>query len=137
MINKIKNDLTLAMKERRAEDKECLSMLYTKLKNKSIDIRPRELTDADCVSIIQKFIKELEEERDMFAKAGRIEVSSVKDRNIELVKIYLPKMMSEDEIKTIINSLTDKSMPSIMKHFKMNYQGKVDMGSVSKIAKNL
>ena len=44
-------------------------------------------------------------------------------------------MLSEDEIRKIIASLEDKSMPSVMKHFKINYDGKVDMALVSKIAR--
>ena len=36
-----------------------------------------------------------------------------------------------------IEKLDDKSMPSIMKHFKANFQGKADMGMVNKIARSL
>ena len=45
--------------------------------------------------------------------------------------------MSEDEIKAIIEKLDDKSIPSIMKHFKAEYAGKVDMSLVGKIAKSI
>ena len=44
-------------------------------------------------------------------------------------------MMSEEEIKNIIAGMEDKSIPSVMKHFKANYAGKVDMGLVNKIAR--
>ena len=44
-------------------------------------------------------------------------------------------MLSNDEIDAIIASLADKSIPSIMKHFKINYAGKVDMSAVSARAK--
>ena len=46
-------------------------------------------------------------------------------------------MLSEDEIKNIISGLSDKTLPSVMKHFKTNYQGLADMKLVSEIAKNL
>lgn len=46
-------------------------------------------------------------------------------------------MMSEDEIRAEIDKLSDKSMPSIMKHFKTNFAGKVEMSLVSKIAKSI
>ena len=55
----------------------------------------------------------------------------------ELISKYLPKMLSEDEIRKEIDSLEDKSIPSIMKHFKANFQGKVDMSLVNKIAKSI
>ena len=44
-------------------------------------------------------------------------------------------MLSEDKIREIISSLEDKTLPSVMKHFKINYQGKADMKLVSTIAK--
>ena len=44
---------------------------------------------------------------------------------------------SEDEIRAIINTLEDKSIPSVMKHFKANYQGQVDNSLVSKIAREM
>ena len=45
-------------------------------------------------------------------------------------------MLSEQEIKDIINAMEDKSIPSAMKHFKANYAGKVDMGLVNKVARS-
>ena len=42
-------------------------------------------------------------------------------------------MLSVDEIKEVINSLEDKSVPSVMKHFKSEFAGKVDMGLVNKV----
>ena len=55
----------------------------------------------------------------------------------EAISVFLPKMLSEAEIRDIIAKLDDKSIPSIMKYFKANYDGKVDMGLVNKIARSL
>ena len=44
-------------------------------------------------------------------------------------------MMSEDEIYEVINGLEDKSIPNVMKHFKANFAGKVDMGLVNRVAR--
>ena len=46
-------------------------------------------------------------------------------------------MMNEEEIKNVILSLEDKSIPAVMKHFKTNYAGKCDMGLVNKVLKSL
>ena len=87
------------------------------------------------VKIIVKTIKELDEEQESYEKAGRAEeVQNIKAQKALLEK-YLPKLMSEDEIRKVIASLDDKSIPSVMKHFKLNYEGKVDMSLVSKIAR--
>ena len=46
-------------------------------------------------------------------------------------------MMDKEEIKNIINSLPDKTIPTVMKHFKTNYAGKVDMREVQEDLKSL
>ena len=46
-------------------------------------------------------------------------------------------MLDENEIKTIILSLPDHNIPTVMKHFKQNYAGKVDMAKVSSVLKTL
>ena len=46
------------------------------------------------------------------------------------------KELTEEEIRKEISTLDDKSLPNVMKHFKTNFQGKADMGLVSKIARS-
>ena len=46
-------------------------------------------------------------------------------------------MLSAEEIKVIIDGLEDKSIPSVMKHFKANYNGQVDMRLVQEVLKEL
>ena len=81
------------------------------------------------------YFDELDEEKVGYEKLGRSEdVKNIEEQKAVIEK-YLPKLMSEDEIRKVIASLEDKSMPSVMKHFKTNYDGKVDMSLVSKIAR--
>ena len=46
-------------------------------------------------------------------------------------------MMSEEEIKEVILSLADRSVPNVMKHFKSNFAGKCDMRKVQEVLKGL
>ena len=46
-------------------------------------------------------------------------------------------MLSDEEIKKIIEGLEDKTTPSVMKYFKANYAGKVDMRAVGNVLKSL
>ena len=96
-----------------------------------------ELTDADVLQVLQKLIKEIDEEAIAFKNASRLEKYEELLKQKEILSKYLPKMLDEAEIREIINGLADKSMPSIMKHFKTNYQGKCDMSLVNKIARDL
>jgi len=126
-----------ALKARDQVARAIYSVILSKAKALDIELKAsgKEITDADIVKIITKTIKELDEEKESYAKAGRDEeVNNIVSQKA-LIEKYLPKLMSEDEIRKVIDSLEDKSIPSVMKHFKMNYDGKVDMSLVSKIAR--
>ena len=137
-LEQFKKEKILAMKNKDKDGVDALNVIITKIMNLTIEKRAvnQEVTEGDVDTIIQKAVKELEEEREGFMKAGRQANVESLTKQIEVVKKYLPKLLSEEEIKAIINGLEDKSMPSIMKHFKINYQGKVDMKLVSTLAKN-
>ena len=125
----------------KAHDKDAvaaLNVVINKLMLAGIEKKAagEEMTDADVTKILQKTVNELIEEREGFVKAGRAETVA-SDHQIETVKKYLPKLLSEEEIKAIIEKLDDKTVPSVMKHFKTNYAGKVDMKLVGEVLKKL
>ncbi len=135
IIDDIKKANIEAMKARDAEKRSVYSILisrYTELKTSGAN---KEVTDSDMIHMIQKLDKELDEEKAAYLKAGRIEQAAAIDAQKAALTPYVPKQMSEEEIRSVIGSLSDKSLPNVMKHFEMNYAGKVDMGLVSKIAR--
>ena len=126
-----------AMKNKDTIARAFYSVLMNKIMLEKINKREKgqELTDADVSNIIQKMIKELNDEKDNFAKAGRSEEVEHLEKQIEIAKGYLPKMLSREEIKTEISKLSDKSIPSVMKFFKANFNGQVDMRLVQEVLK--
>ena len=115
--------------------------IYSVLINKCmlLEISKKEkgevLEDADVVSMIQKTLKELEDEISNFEKVNNTSKGELLKEQMEYIKKFLPAMLNENEIKSIIEGLADKTIPSVMRHFKANYAGKCDMSMVSKLAK--
>lgn len=134
-----KKEKVEAMKARDKDAVSALNVIITKIMNLSIEKRAQggEVTEGDIGGLLQKAEKELTEEREGFMKAGREENVQSLTKQIEVIKKYLPKLLSKEEIIAIIQGLDDKSMPSVMKHFKQNYQGKADMRLVQEIAKQI
>ena len=139
ILDTLKKASIQALKDRDTNARSVLAILLNKIKNFEIEKRSKgqELTDADVVSILQKTKKELEEERLAFSNAGRTETVEVLTYQIAYVEGYLPKMMSAEEIAAEINKLDDKTIPSVMKHFKANFQGKCDMKQVQEVLKSM
>lgn len=135
IIDDIKKANIEAMKAHDAASRSAYSILisrYTELKTSAAG---KEVNDTDVIHLIQKLGKELDEERNGYLSANRAEQAANVEAQKKALARFLPKMLSEEEIKAIIASIEDKSLPNIMKHFKANYEGKVDMGLVSKIAR--
>lgn len=136
IIDDIKKANIEAMKAHDAEKRSVYSILisrYTELKTSAAG---KEVNDADMIRIIQKLDKELDEEKAGYLKAGRNEQAEAIDFQKAALVPFVPQQMSEEEIRKVIATLDDKSLPNVMKHFKANYAGKADMGLVSKIARN-
>jgi uncharacterized protein YqeY len=137
IIDEIKKENIQAMKDKNALARAIYGVVTNKVMLLNIELKKdgKELTDADVVQILQKTIKELTEEKENYIKAGNNTEAENVEKQKELLVKFLPQMLSEEEIKAIIAGLEDKSIPSIMKHFKAEYAGKVDMGLVNKIAR--
>ena len=139
IFDEIKKANIKAMKEKDTNAHTIYSVLINKLMLEQIKKREKgeELNDIDATQILQKSVKELSEELENYKKVNNTsEVENI-TKQIELVKSYLPQMMSAEEIKAVILSLEDKSMPFVMKHFKANYAGKCDMRLVQEVLKSL
>lgn len=135
----IKKANVQAMKDKDAVARGFYSVLLNKIMLENIKKREKggEVDDSDIANILQKTIKELDEEKDNYAKVGNSEEVASIARQIEIAKGYLPKQLTAEEIKEVILSLEDRSVPSVMKHFKANYNGKCDMKLVQEVLKSL
>lgn len=139
LINELKKANMEALKNKDTNSRAILSVLINKYMLLEINKREKgeEIVDADVISLIQKTKKELQDEKENFQKVGNKERVSLLEEQEKVLDKFLPKMLSEDEIRNIINGLPDKSIPAVMKYFKENCAGKCEMGKVSQIAKNL
>ncbi len=139
LYEQIKKANIQAMKDKDNVARSFYSVLLNKIMLENIKKREKgaEVDDSDIANILQKTVKELDEEKENYQKVGNSEEVANITRQIELAKSYLPKQLSEQEIKNIILSLEDKSIPSVMKHFKANYNGKCDMKQVQEVLKSL
>ena len=129
----------LALKNKDANKRAVYSIVINKYNLLGIELKAKgkEIGDAEMLQVIQKVIKELEEEKSSYLAGGREEKANEVTAQMDCLKGYLPKLMSEEEIKNVILTLEDRSVPAVMKHFKQNYNGKCDMGLVNRVLKSL
>ncbi len=138
-IDELKKEKIAAMKSRDADAVTAYNAMISKLMLASIEAKGngKAFGDAEFAAVLKKVEKELTEERESFAAAGRTESVASLDRQLAVIKTYMPEMLSEEKIREIVLALPDRSVPAVMKYFKAEYAGKCDMKLVSEVLKKL
>ena len=137
----ITNDMKLAMKAKDKASLKAIRMILGAIKLKEIDERI-ELTDGQCMTVIQKMVKQRKDSISQFSEAGRTDLVNIEEAELVVINNYMPKQLSNEEIESaVINaiSVTDtdsmKDMGKLMGVLKNQLDGKADMGEVSKLIK--
>ena len=95
------DDFKAAMKSRDEIRKNTINMVRAAIKQVEVDTRT-ELTDDEILPIIVKQVKMRRDALADFEKGGRTDLIEVYNKEIEVLSEYLPKELSDDEIKTLI-----------------------------------
>jgi len=143
LMDKVQQDMYIAMKSGNQIKTSTLRTLLSKLKDKKID-NEGNLTDSDSIKVIQKLVKQRKESADIYRNADREELAIKEEAELFELKTYLPEMMSENEIRQLIQDVIQetgaknmadigKIMASVMQHGA----GKVDGKKANKIVREL
>ena len=101
----INNAVKDAMKAKDERKLSTLRMVNSTIKNADIDARGQgkpPLSDADLLGVLQKMIKQRQESVELYDKGGRAELAAQEREEIAIISAYLPKQMSDDEVKAAI-----------------------------------
>ena len=139
LYDKIYNDMKEAMKAKDQQKVLLLRGLISAVKNATVNAG-KEITDDAVLSAVKKNLKEIEQSIDSFYKAGRdFEVGKLNQDRMYLQGL-LPKQMSEDEVKPIVEAVvkdlgasTKKDMGRVMKEVMARVKGTADGKLVSKL----
>lgn len=138
--DEVRKAMVAAMKTKDKERKDSLSMLLSALKNKAIDKR-EDLTEAEENEVVLKEIKQTKETLEM-TPADRTDIIEECSKRIAVYEEFAPKMLNEDEIKTVIDGVlkeleietpTGKDKGRIMKVLMPKVKGIADGKLVNQV----
>ena len=143
LTEKLRTDLTAAMK---AQDKETLStlrMIVAAMKNEQINAG-HELSDEEAMTVIRKAIKQRQDSIEQYTKGNRPELAEKERAEMELLKQYLPPELSDEEIQNGVAGIikevgaqSKKDMGKVMKEATARYRGRVDGKKIQEIVARL
>lgn len=134
-IEKIKSDMHSSMKSRDELDTKVLRVLLAKLKESQIN-HGKKLTEQECISVIKTLVKQRKEAAEIYKKANRMDLAEKENSENKILRRYLPKMLTENEIKKIVKKIIKENniknisqigvaMPLIMKTGGGTIDGKI------------
>ena len=145
----LRDDINTAVKEAmKAKDERKLStlrMVNSTIKNADIEARGQgkpPLSDEALLSVFQKMIKQRQEAVELYDKGGRAELAAQEREEIAVISAYLPKQMSDDEVKAAISAaITEtgasgmKDMGKVIGVLRGKFAGQMDMAKASGMVK--
>ena len=141
----INNALKEAMKARNERAVSTLRMVNSTLKNADIEARGAgkpALGDAEVLAILQKMIKQRQESVELYQKGGRDDLVRQEQEEIAIIAAYLPRQMSEDEMKAAVEAAVAetgaagmKDMGKVIGLLRGKYAGRMDMAKASALVK--
>jgi len=142
----INNAVKEAMKAKDERKLSTLRMVNSTIKNADIAARGEgkpPLSDADLLGVFQKMIKQRQEAILLYDKGGRPELAAAERAEIAVISSYLPRQMSEEDVKAAISAAIAetgaagiKDMGKVIGALKAKYTGQMDFAKASALVKS-
>jgi len=143
LTDKVRTDMTAAMKEQAKERLSTLRMLQSALKNEQINAG-HDLSDDEALSVIRKAVKQRQDSIEQYTKGNRPELADKERAEMEILKSYLPPELSDAELESGIREIiastgaqSKKDMGKVMKEATAKYKGRADGKKVQEIVSRL
>jgi len=143
--DQINDALKEAMKAKNERAVSTLRMVNSTLKNADIEARGAgkpALGEAEVLAILQKMIKQRQESVDLYKKGGRDDLVAQEEAEIAIISGYLPRQMSDAEMKSAVDAAVAETEASGMKDMgkvigalRGKYAGQMDMAKASALVK--
>ena len=140
---KLQADLTNAIRERDEVRSSTIRMILTSIRNEEVAGKEaKELSDAEVITVLSREAKKRREAAEAFELAKASDRAAAERAEGAVIAEYLPKQLSETEIKDLItNALketgasTPAQMGLVMKALQPKIAGRADGGMVSSLVK--
>jgi len=137
-----------AMRAKDAKRLATVRMILSGLKDRDIAARTEEsregIADDKILEMLGKMIKQREESAAAYDAGKRPELASAEREEIEIIRSFMPKQMSDADVEAAIRSAIAeagatqmKDMGKVVAILRAKYAGQMDFGKASGIAKQL
>jgi uncharacterized protein YqeY len=137
----ILEDVKTAMRARDQKRLTALRLITAAIKQIEVDKRI-EMDDQAVLAVLDKMVKQRRESLEQYESAGRDDLAAQEKFELELIAVYLPEALSDDEVAALIKqAIADtgassiRDMGAVMNVLRGAVQGRADMKAVSSTVK--
>jgi uncharacterized protein YqeY len=141
--DQVKTEMKNAMKTGEKEKLTTLRMILAAIKDKDIEVRmdhseDSEAQDTHILKLLQTMVKQRRQSIELYEKGGRQDLVDKERAELDVIQLFLPKPLTEEEQKAAIQSCIDqvgattiKDMGAVITCLRSRFDGKMDFGQAS------
>lgn len=140
---KLYEDLKKAMKTKDEIRTRTLRLIISSIKTLEVE-KMTEATDDDVFRVLSKECRKRVEAIEAYKKGGREDLVNEEQRELEIIKSYMPKQLSEEELKEIVKNVVEetgsssiKDLGRVMKVLMPRVKGRADGKAVNNIVRQI
>lgn len=145
LLEKLKADQLAARKEKNEVATSLLTTLYSEAVNVGKNKGNRASTDDEVISVVKKFIKSANENKDIYTKSNNTDRIQVIEKELSILNAYLPQGVTPEEVRAVTLEImaqlnlekNPSSMGKIMKELKVRFGSTLDGAVASAIIKEI
>ncbi|MFP4015436.1 MAG: GatB/YqeY domain-containing protein [Halanaerobiales bacterium] len=99
---KLLEDMKEAMKSKDKQKLSVIRMARAAIKNVEIDKR-KDLEDNEVIEVLAREVKQRRDSITEYEKAGKEDTVSDLNKEIEILSVYLPEQLTEEELEVLVN----------------------------------
>ena len=146
MREQINEALKAAIKSQDKRRMSTLRLINAAIKDRDIAKRSHDeqcVSDTEVLEILAKMVKQRHESIKTYTEGGRPELAQQEQEEIDIIEVFLPKQLSEDETRDAVVAIMEevgceglKDMGKTMGMLKERYPGQMDFAKASQMVKD-
>ncbi|MBA2869845.1 hypothetical protein HNQ85_000103 [Anoxybacillus calidus] len=140
LLERLNDDMKQAMKNKEKEKLSVIRMVKAALQNEAIKLGKSQLSEDEELTVLSRELKQRKDSLQEFENAGRSDLVEKVKTEIQILELYMPKQLSEEEIVQLIKETiaevgasSKADMGKVMGAIMPKVKGKADGSLVNKL----
>ncbi|KEP27047.1 MULTISPECIES: GatB/YqeY domain-containing protein [Bacillus] len=140
LLEQLNSDMKLMMKNREKDKLVVIRMVKASLQNEAIKLKKDSLTGDEELTVLSREIKQRKDSLHEFSKANRLDLVDKVQKEIDILDVYLPEQLSEEELKSVVQQTIAETgasskadMGKVMSAIMPKVKGKADGAVINRL----